>query len=146
MIRSLVCALATLLSTQVQAQQVIVHTVSWHTEKGYLDPSGQSVPFNNSNYGIGYRTEHNWSFGTYRNSNWTQSVYIAKSWTVWGPVGVVGGLVTGYKEQSGRSINPFAGIEITVPIVDRINGYIVVLPPVGSDNAGAVHLSVGYKF
>jgi hypothetical protein len=115
------------LSFSASADQIVSGFVSRHTAPG----------FNESNHGIGYRTDDGVTVGVYRNSLYRTSVYVSKEFDVAsrGPftVGYGVGLATGYK---------YAVIPLAYPTVrvkfDRVTLAFGAGPPIKDVVAGVI--------
>jgi hypothetical protein len=98
-----------LLMTPVKAAAdwLDLHMASKHTQQG---------EFNEVNPGLGYMGR-GFAVGFYKNSHKKTSVYLAKylqTNTKYVNVGIAGGVITGYKKQTGRTIAPIAFPYFTV--------------------------------
>lgn len=129
-----------------RAGELLVHTVSAHSEKRYItyDTDRWKV-LRNDNYGLGYKTDDGLLIGFYRNSVFKDTFYVGKEHMFTENLGVVASLATGYKEASGLDVAPIVAGVLRVPVTKKINLNVTFTPPVGS-YIGVMHLAVGYKF
>lgn len=121
----------------VRADELILHTVSYHSTKPGDDP-------NNYNPGIGYSLDNGWAAGIYYNSYRRPSAYVAKDFNVAGPLGVFAGGATGYDSVSGRPITLIGGLRLTMPVSDTANVNLLVAPGIGKLQTVA-HLTLTIK-
>lgn len=129
-----------------QAGELIVHTVSTHSEKKYLEYStGLWKEIRNENYGLGYKTDDGYLIGYYQNSTYSDTFYVGKEFMFNQNIGVVTTLATGYKKATGQSIVPMVAAVLRVPVTKDININATFTPPVGS-YIGVMHLAFSYKF
>lgn len=135
--RLLVLAFA-LLSTAAQADELILHTGSYHVRG-----PGESQP-NNFNPGVGYMTEGGWVAGLYYNSFKHPSLYVAKDWKANEYVGAFLGVATGYGSVTGVELGGLAGFRFTLPVTDRTKVNLLVTPKVG-DTQTVVHLTLSVR-
>lgn len=145
-----------LASTAAGAGELLLHVGSWHSDRKYVsdvnDPWGRittfSRPYNNLNLGVGYVTKSGWAFGTFRNSFYQQTVYVGHSWSRQAghaEVGVTAALMTGYKPQTGRSLQPMLGLTLGVPLTQSLTLRLSGIPSVDRDSANVLHLTIGYR-
>ena len=129
-----------------QAGELIVHTVSAHSEKRYIThATGTWKVLRNDNYGVGYKTDDGIVFGYYQNSVFSDTFYVGKELMFTNHAGVVISLATGYKEATGQNIVPMVAAVLRVPVTKDININATFTPPVGS-YIGVMHLAFSYKF
>jgi len=93
-----------LFSTSAMACDMTIHLKSTH-----LNLPENHVKINNDNYGLGMECG-NTVFGAYHNTFYKQSIYLGRVYRTHGnlSLGVSFGGVTGYQEQSGQPIMPYA--------------------------------------
>lgn len=129
-----------------QAGELIVHTVSTHSERKYLEyDTGVWKVIRNNNYGIGYKTNDGYLIGFYQNSANADTFYVGKEFMLNENIGVVTSLATGYKKATGQDIVPMVAGILRVPLTKDINLNATFTPPVGI-YIGVLHLAVSYKF
>lgn len=144
--KKILVAIAMLSSFASYSGELIVHTVSRHTEDVYaLGENPVDRKINNNNAGIGYRTDDGYAFGAYRNSYHSNTVYVTKEFMVNDNFGVVFGASTGYKIASGMTITPMLAAIAKLPITDKISVNILAMPKVGKF-IGVAHVAIAYKF
>lgn len=147
-------------TTSATADELIIHTVSYHSAYNKPTTTTELVTindqlytqtytysaYNNQNWGIGYRTDSGYEVGAYYNSYRKLSLYIATSWMYNEFIGVYAGLATGYRDVLDFPVAPIGGFILQFPIADKINARLLVQPPLGSKFDGVIHLTFGYKF
>ena len=118
-----------------QADEIVIHLGSYHSKPG----------FNNTNPGLGYRTEDGWGAGLYQNSYNKSTAYISKELMYNKNLGLVLGLGTGYKIQFGHSISPIGGVMFKRELTSTSKLNILALPPIGRGTAAFVHAAISVK-
>lgn len=155
-----VSLLLALLAITASAGELIIHTVSYHsnyntpgTEVQTRKKDGETYTYywtypgyNNYNWGIGYRTDDGYEVGAYYNSYRNLSVYVAKSWMYNEYIGVYLGLATGYNDAINFPVAPLAGLVLQLPLTSSVTAKLLLSPPLGSNLDGVAHLAFGYKF
>jgi hypothetical protein len=130
-----------LFSTQVFADQLIVHTVSIHSSS----TDDTNTQYNNVNIGVGYLTDTGWGAGVYYNSSRRPTGYVVKQWEVLDTdMSVTVGLATGYKKTKGRSVIPMFAIGYKYQLSSNVAILIKVVPPINGD--AVAHMMVGKRF
>ncbi len=128
-------ALATMSFTAV-AGELIVHGLSMHANDGYTK-NGEFKRYNETNYGLGYRSDDGWVVGAYYNSYYKPSIYAGYNWmwsvgpTMFGRQPEIGLMlvgVTGYQHRSNMMVTPMAGFNLKVPAGDRTSILFTVSP------------------
>ena len=145
-----------LVASAVHADEIVIHTVSWHaTPKEdytvhhvYEDGSPAydtqvKTPYNNVNPGIGYRWDNGWNVGYYHNSYSKPSFYFAREWAYNRYFGAMLGLATGYKDENKTGLLPIGALTARLPITERVTLGIQALPPIGKIG-GVAHLTISY--
>lgn len=117
------------------ADELIIHGPSKHDS---------SKPYNNSNYGIGYRTDKGFIFGAYENSYGRPTFYVGRQWDFTPRFGAFTALGTGYDNVSGLPVAPLIGLTFKQPLTDRLTLELMGVPKLGSVDA-VVHVSLAYK-
>lgn len=148
--------LATVLSSAF-CDEIVFHTVSIHTSPTYqkrinvVSSTGASIqstqidiPFNNNNYGLGYRVDSGWEAGYYYNSYRKSTMYISKELMMTDSFGGVFGAGTGYEEVTGSKINVLGGLLFKYKMNEKFTLNTVVVPPLFSA-VGVVHFELSYK-
>lgn len=124
--------------------ELIVHTASAHTVKEYtLDDVSKKI--NNSNIGLGYRTDDGVSIGMYRNSYNFNTVYLTQEFMYNEYLGIIVGFVSGYETATGKLITPMVASTLKIPVNDTVTLNLVAMPKF-KELAGVIHLAVSYKF
>ena len=137
-----------------------VHTVSHHTKGSYYDYELRTRrEFNNSNPGLYLQASESWdgntanvTVGTYKNSIYRQTTYatvgFGREINSTFDIGLQIGLATGYNSGFGYkgSVVPMGGLVVTTKLTDKLNANVIFVPPVNSDTAGVVHLTLDHKF
>lgn len=168
-------ALLLLISSPVFAGELIVHAGSWHDKQTYTTTttvdhtmtytytyqgvpyivesgvvqltSTETLKYNHTNPGVGYRADNGWTFGVYRNSYSAASVYVGKYFPLLGRVGVTIGGVTGYNGRSNDNrVSPLAEIEWSIPVDNQYSAVLVAVPKLKRDGVNTVHFAISYKF
>lgn len=158
------CALG--LTGVAQADELIIHTVSYHSDANRdkseqwttVNVHGQTVThtrntkaYNNFNYGLGYRTDSGWLFGVYQNSYYNPAAYIAKQWTPDGwrlgqaQFGFFVGAATGYRQVSGDEVVPIGGLLMRYQLTEQYAVNVLGTPPIGRMD-GVLHLAISRHF
>ena len=155
-------ALVALLSAFFQpayADELIVHTLSIHANNNNSEtrtseqdmPDGSHVssiwktkPYNNNNFGLGYRWDNGVEVGAYYNSFNKVSAYAAKYIMFNDNIGAFVGAATGYNEGLGKAIIPLAGIVFKAQVSETAGIALELMPPVGK-HVGVAHLSISFK-
>jgi hypothetical protein len=139
------------------ADEIIVHVGSYHTSRtheeytDYVNIRGDvlyretvNVPYNNTNPGIGYKTDEGWMVGYYDNSYNKPTFYAGKEWMFTDHFGAMLGLGTGYKQAIGYEISPLGGLVYKIPVTQTVTINTIFLPPIGKIT-GVVHLALSFK-
>lgn len=143
---------------QAQADEVIFHTMSYHTQPthrettNYVDVTGKTiwsthkdVPYNNYNAGLGYRADSGWMVGYYDNSYNVPTFYAAQELMFTKNFGMFLGVATGYSYVTGNKINGIGGFEYKYALTERQTLNLLFLPPVVKNMAGVAHIALSYK-
>jgi hypothetical protein len=117
-----------------QTHSAVLHTVSYHFDR--------SQNWNEQNYGIGYRYQHNnhWSFqgGFYDNSygRWTRYAVVQHEWRIFGiQAGAFAGFVTGYNTPVAAGL-----------MASSKHFTLRLVPPVGSQTSGVIAFELTKAF
>jgi hypothetical protein len=150
--------LLALTSTVASAGEFLLHTASIHTEDtystkqvtNYIDSKGTVVDtktlttkteYNNSNLGVGYRTDSGYVFGVYHNSYRQLTAYAAKEFMFTQNVGAFAGFGTGYKIPTGKPVTVLGGLLFKHQLNKDYALNVLALPPTGN-TAGVLHLVI----
>lgn len=160
MLRVLIAVFFLGMSFQSNADQLIIHSVSWHSSgnkdevqtKQSVNGNGLRVSteetvhgYNNNNFGIGYRWDSGLTVGMYYNSYRRPTVYLIEEWMPLRRFGAVLGIATGYDNVSGNPLTVIGGLIIRTPITNRLEVNVLIVPPVGEMD-GVTHFSFLKKF
>ena len=139
------------------AGEIIVDIGSYHIDRTYdltttyvdvygnvLHKDVQKIHYNNANPGIGYRTDNGWMVGYYDNSYNKTTIYAAKEWMFTEHLGIILGLGSGYKFNTGHNISPVGGINYKLPLTDTLGVDVIMLPPIGK-MSGVIHVAMSFK-
>lgn len=132
-------------SISSHAGEFIVHTVSIHTQKTYVEDDVNVRDLNNTNAGLGYRTDAGLTVGVYRNSYYKNTVYVTQEFMYNNYVGGVVGGATGYKGSTGYFISPLVAALVKIPLNDTVSINTFAMPKY-RDLVGVAHVVVAYKF
>lgn len=150
-------ALILLASTNAIAGDLVIHTVSRHTDNNHTtsyqwyEPQADLVhthtdyAYNNNNYGIGYRSDTGWLVGVYHNSYFRPTAYVGKEWMYNQYFGGQVALATGYDSVAHRPVVLIGGLIVRFPIYDGVKGNFLLVPPVANTD-GVVHFALNYPF
>jgi hypothetical protein len=127
-----------------QADDLVIHTVSWHARPSWEENYNTKVRYNDYNPGLGYRWNNGWNVGFYYNSFYKTSVYSAKEFMLSDNVGLIAGGVTGYKSSTGYSVAPLLGAEWCQPITDKLSAVMLVIPAF-RNSPGVLHFAAEYS-
>lgn len=140
-----IAAAITMASLAVNAGELIVHIGSQHTEKQYEFDAGGVRNINNSNRGIGYRTDDGLTVGYYYNSYYANTVYVTQEFMYNKNVGVVLGAATGYRQASGLAVTPMVAALGKIQVTDDISINVLAMPKIGRF-IGVAHVALAFKF
>lgn len=156
----LAVAIALSVAGVAKADELIIHTVSWHSDDNKdstkqwttVDQNGQTwlhttrtEAYNNANFGVGYRWDNGWQVGAYYNSYRKPAVYVAKNWMFTENFGAFLGAATGYDQVAGHPVAPIGGLVYKIKLTDRYGLDILGTPPIGEMD-GVLHLAITRKF
>lgn len=137
-------ALFAFLSCSAQAATFGVHLGSAHYPKGSYQ--------NNFNPGMYVRTDDGITVGAYYNTLRRTSVYAGYTFE-YGPVGLLGGLVTGYQPKlidsvnygQGKTLTPMLAMSLRLPPLGGFKPMVMLVPPFRSSPA-VFHLAFEHRF
>ena len=136
--------LGTFMSHGAQAATFGVHAGSVHVPSGAYQ--------NNFNPGMYLRTDDGVTVGAYYNTLRRVSFYAG--YTVeYGPVGLLGGLVTGYQPKlidglsygQGKTLTPMVAVSLKLPPLSGFKPMLMLVPPFRSSPA-VLHLAFEHPF
>lgn len=142
--RCVAIALAACLSCSGYAATFGTHIGSAH----YPGASYQ----NNFNPGIYVRSDDGITVGTYYNTLRRTSVYAGYTYQ-YGPLGLMGGLVTGYQPKlidgvtygQGKTLTPMLALSLSLPPLGGFKPMVMLVPPFRSSPA-VLHLAFEHRF
>jgi len=159
--RLVLASILSVLWSTAHAGEIIVDVASIHTKPTYeftttttyidrdtgkvlkTESTSEFRRYNNFNPGVGYRTDGGWMFGSYRNSYNQRTSYAGKEFMFTDNFGAILALGTGYKEETGRTLQPIAGLEYKVRLGGGYTANFVASPPLFRPNtAGFLHLAI----
>lgn len=132
------------ISHGAQAATFGIHVGSAHVPGGAYQ--------NNFNPGVYLRTDDGITIGTYYNTLRRVSFYAG--YTVeYGPVGLLGGLVTGYQPKlidglsygQGKTLTPMLAASLKLPPLGGFKPMLMLVPPFRSSPA-VLHLAFEHRF
>lgn len=150
------------------ADEVVIHTLSWHHSSSYFTGERKIVGietnatnegvtrrvitrpvfrrYNNATIGLGYKWENGWIVGGYYNSYQKPSMYVSRHLMFNDHVGVVAGLATGYNilDKDVGGVTVFGGIAFRAEVSNNTFANVYIGPGIGSTSSVA-HFSVSYK-
>ena len=160
--KSLAVIAALTLAPAAFAGELVVHLISHHSDYN-RDTTTDSFnkqswqwettnirAYNNQNFGVGYVTDDSWTLGVYHNSYYHASAYFGRQFLWDTPLALfdrpvrAGGMLlvaTGYPQ---RTLQPFPGLQLNVPVLPMVDAVLVAAPPVAGNN-GVVHLALTYR-
>jgi hypothetical protein len=147
-----------LCATAAQADELVIHTGSYHADSSYthevnywdqygnyLYTTRNQVTYNNFNPGVGYKFNNGVSVGGYFNSYRKPTMYVAKEWMMVDYFGVIAGLATGYDRPTGHTVTPMAGFIFKQKITERDTANLEFAPSTGR-TTGTIHLAISRSF
>ena len=146
--RRIKASVAVLLSISIsigaQAATFGIHAGSAHF------PSGNYQ--NNFNPGMYLRTDDGITFGTYYNTLRRVSFYAGYTFE-YGPVGLLGGLITGYQPKiidglsygQGKALTPMVAASLKLPPLGGFKPMLMLVPPFRSSPA-VFHIAFEHRF
>lgn len=137
--RALIAGALLVFGAAVQADELILHTGSYHETR-----EGESS-LNNTNPGIGYSLDSGWVGGLYLNSYKKPSFYAARDFSITEHTGAFVGAATGYKVVSGQPLGIIGGFRWTIPLDDKWSMKLLVAPKIGGGTQTVFHLTLTYK-
>ena len=107
---------------------------------------------NNFNPGVYLRTDDGITIGTYYNTLRRVSFYAGYTFE-YGPVGVLGGLITGYQPKlidglsygQGKALTPMLAASLKLPPLGGFKPMLMLVPPFRSSPA-VLHIAFEHKF
>lgn len=107
---------------------------------------------NNFNPGVYLRTDDGITVGTYYNTLRRVSFYAGYTFE-YGPVGVLGGLITGYQPKlinglsygQGKALTPMLAASLKLPPLGGFKPMLMLVPPFRSSPA-VLHIAFEHKF
>jgi hypothetical protein len=150
----LAVAVLGLSSTFAFADGITVHLISRHSANNhdssyeFTDENGQrwihtDKAHNNNNFGLAYKFDSGYAVGVYRNSQYHTSVYGGKEFMYNRYMGVFLGAVTGYENSA---IFPFAAALLKMPITEKTNAVLSVIPKKDFSTFEVINLALEYNF
>lgn len=155
--KSVVFSVLLLATSIANAGNLLFHLESHHSELNKdeteytIDENGNKIStpikgHNNNNFGIGYKTDKGYLFGTYRNSFYKQTIYIGAEFMYNKYIGGLVGVATGYKVHYGHPIMPFAAGLIKVPLYDETKAVFSIVPKSQFKNYEVISLTIETPF
>lgn len=145
----------------VQANELIIHGPSIHGARNktirvlyrqevLVDGKTHNTykvtkPYDNANYGIGYRTSDGYLFGIYNNSYSRPAAYVGKQVMFNSYLGAYAAVATGYDNVSGYPLALTGGLIVKLPVTERISLELMGFPKLGKID-GVLHAVLAYKF
>lgn len=137
-------ALTAFLSISGHAATFGVHIGSSHYPGGSYQ--------NNFNPGVYLRTDDGITVGTYYNTLRRASVYAGYTYEI-GPLGLLGGVVTGYQPKlidgvsygQGKALTPMLALSLQLPALGGFKPMLMLVPPFKSSPA-VLHLAFEHRF
>ena len=137
-------ALLAFLGSAAHAATFGVHLGSAHFPGGSYQ--------NNFNPGVYVRTDDGITVGAYYNTLRRASVYAGYTFE-YGPLGLLGGVVTGYQPKlidgvsygQGKTLTPMVALSLSLPPLGGFKPMVMLVPPVRSSPA-VLHLAFEHRF
>lgn len=138
---ALILILGALSPAIAHADGLVVHGFSKH--RG-TDPTKS---YNNSNGGLGYRSDSGLILGVYHNSYHEVTAYVGYERMAWKYVGGFIALGTGYKSVSKYPVAVLGGLLVRLPLpaVNNVTLDLRYLPRI-KDNPEVLHVGIGLDF
>ena len=127
------------------------HAATFGVHLGSVHYPGGSYQ-NNFNPGVYLRTDDGITVGTYYNTLRRISVYAGYTYE-YGPVGLMGGVVTGYQPKlidglsygQGKALTPMLALSLRLPPLGGFKPMVMLVPAFRSSPA-VLHLAFEYRF
>jgi len=114
---------------------------------GFVSKHAGSTPYNENNYGIGYRSPDGWMGGVYRNSLNKPSAYFGKEFTHdLLPNRLAAGLMVGGVTGYGRPVNPLLLPELIYKMDKERAIAMGLIPPVKGVTPATIALQLRRRF
>lgn len=144
---ALVAGVLTVAAGGAAADELLFHTFSVHGHKRFFNDDGSSGVYNNTNLGVGWRTDGSYVLGAYYNSYRRPTVYAGR-WLLWEvsesvQLGGWAALATGYKDYiTRRELNVIGALTFRYSLGGGYSAYISGVPRLGATDA-VVNFTLG---